>query len=396
HNLPVAVQATGHGVALPADGALLVSTRRMTEVRVDIMSATALVGAGAQWTQVIDEAARHGLAPLNGSAPFVGAVGYTLGGGIGVLSRRYGYAADHVRRLEVVTPDGTPRTASAEENPDLFWALRGGRANFGIVTAMVIDLLPVTKLYGGGLYFAGELTRDVLHAYRTWAPRVPDEMTTSVALFPYPDEPSIPEPIRGRFTVHVRVAYLGEAGEGAELVRPLRDVGERLLDTVGMMPYSDVGSIHGDIPEPAPTCNQSTHLRELDREAMETLLAFAEPAADPLFAVEIRHLGGALARQPTSPSAVPRTNAAFQLYAVSMLLPEQEANIHAAQGNLMKAMAPWDTGRKALNFLSGTTNTSIEAVRRAYDDESYQRLRELKTVYDPYNRFRVNHNIPPL
>jgi len=212
--LAVAVQATGHGVSVPADGAVLVNTNRMTGVVVDPSTRTARVEAGARWERVLPLAARYGLAPLNGSSPHVGAVGYTLGGGIGLLGRRYGYAADHVRWLDVVTADGRLRRVSADADPELFFALRGGKGNFGVVVSMEIELMPVSRLYGGGLYFPGESTADALHVWCEWTRTVPDSMASSVMLIRYPGDPAEPEPLRDRFVTHLRVAWSGAPEEG--------------------------------------------------------------------------------------------------------------------------------------------------------------------------------------
>ncbi|WP_205855881.1 FAD-binding oxidoreductase, partial [Phytoactinopolyspora endophytica] len=225
HGLGVAVQATGHGVALPADDdALLISTRRMDGHDIDPERRTVRLEAGVLWRDVITTAARYGLAPLNGSAPFVGAVSYTLGGGIGVLARRYGYAADHVRSIEVITADGRLRTASEEENPDLFWALRGGKGNFGVVTSLEADLVEVSQLYGGGLFFPAESVREVLHLYRTWVMDVPDELSSSFFMMEWPDAPDVREELRGRFVLHVRLSYVGSPEDGARFIKPLREI----------------------------------------------------------------------------------------------------------------------------------------------------------------------------
>lgn len=395
HGLPVAVEATGHGASVPADGALLITTRRMTGLRVDPVARTARFEAGVLWGQVIGEAAPHGLAPLNGSAPFVGAVSYTLGGGLGPLGRRYGYAADHVRRIDVVTADGRLRTVSATEEPDLFWALRGGKGNFGVVTALEVDLMPVSRLHGGGLYFSAEATRDILHAYRAWTADLPDEMSSSVALIPFPDVPEVAEPLRGRFAAHVRVIFLGDAAEGERLVQPLRDVAPRLLDTVREMPYSQVASIHNDPPDPGSYYINSLLLRELDHDAVEAVLKIAGPDAGGQVVVELRHLGGALARPPKVPNAVAHRDAAFHLYAASELTPEHDQAVRDAHAHLVETMRPWSTGHRMLNFMAGVANSTPEHVRTAYTGTAYARLVELKTRYDPHNMFRVNHNIPP-
>ncbi|WP_307718370.1 FAD-binding oxidoreductase, partial [Streptomyces sp. JHA26] len=176
---PVAVMGTGHGLSCALDGGLLITTRRMAGVRVDAEACSAWLEAGVSWGQVVSEAARFGLAPLNGSAPHVGAVSYVLGGGLPLLGRTFGYAADRVRRMEVVTADGRLRTVTPEADPDLFFALLGGRDNFGVVTGLEIGLVPVTRIYGGGLYFGAEHVEEVLSVWRAWTDSVPDTMNSS-------------------------------------------------------------------------------------------------------------------------------------------------------------------------------------------------------------------------
>jgi FAD/FMN-containing dehydrogenase len=395
HNLPVAVQATGHGPSVPADGALLLSTRRMTGVRVDPLTWTARVAAGVQWEQVIREAATHGLAPLNGSSPLVGVVGYTLGGGIGPLARAYGYAADRVRQIEVVTADGQPRRATAEQHPDLFWALRGGKGNFGVVTSIEFDLVPVSRLYGGGLFFPGERAAEVLHAYREWTRDIPDAMTSSVALNRFPPSPEVPAPLRGRFAAHVRIAYLGTPGEGERLVGPLRAVAPTILDTVADMPYTDMASIHSDPTEPLPAYERSLMLADVGPDTVDTVVKLAGPDSDgaPMM-VEVRHLGGALSRPPLVPSAVGNRDAGYLFFALTAAPPDRADKATADIDRLIDAMTPWGTGQSYLNF-TGVLDATPERTRRAYDPESYERLAAIKTTYDPHNLFRINHNIPP-
>jgi FAD/FMN-containing dehydrogenase len=268
HGLPVAVKATGHGLAVPASGGVLISTRRMTGVQVDKDARSASLEAGARWDQVIGECVPHGLAPLSGSAPHVGAVGYTLGGGLGLLSRRYGYAADSVRSMDVVTPDGRLRHVTADSEPDLFWALRGGRDNFGVVTKLEVDLVPVARLYGGGLYFAGDRAASILDTYLTWTGAAPEEMTSSLALMRFPDLPAIPEPIRGRYVAHIRIAYAGDHAEGEQPLAPLRAAGPRLLETIRDMPYAESGSIHNDPVNPVATYSTNVLLSTVDSSVL--------------------------------------------------------------------------------------------------------------------------------
>ena len=209
HGLPVAVRATGHGTIPGADGGVLIDTRAMSAVTVDPARRTATIGAGATWAPVLAACAPLGLAPLCGSAPGVGAVSYTLGGGLGPIGRRYGYSADRVRRLRVVTATGEPREVTADTEPELFWAIRGGGGNFGVTTELEIDLMPVPRLYGGGLFFPGQAAPELLAAFGRCTAVAPDELSLSIAFITFPDIDPVPAPLRGRFVAHLRVAYLG-------------------------------------------------------------------------------------------------------------------------------------------------------------------------------------------
>ncbi|MEV4615223.1 FAD-binding oxidoreductase [Kitasatospora sp. NPDC049258] len=392
--LGVAVQATGHGVSVPTDGHLVISTARMKGLRIDPVARTAWFEAGVRWHEVIAAAAPHGLAPLSGSNPDVGAVGYTLGGGIGLLGRRYGYAADHVRRLDLVTADGRPRAVDAEREPELFWALRGGKDNFGVVTAMEIDLVPLTGLFGGGLYFPGESAAAALHGWAAWTRTVPEEMSSSIQLIRYPDLPVLPEPLRGRFVAHVRIAWCGERAEGERWVRPLRELGPTLIDSLRELPYQEVGSIHHEPPMPAAAYDRNTALRELDAEAVDLLLELAGPAADAPVILELRHHGGAYARGPRVANAVGGRDAGYMLFSTFLLEFAPLAAVREVHAVLHDKLAPWSTGGSFVNFL-GIDDTTPELVRACYPPEDYRRLAALKAAYDPGNLFRVNYNIPP-
>jgi hypothetical protein len=393
HGLPVAIQATGHGVSIPADGAVLINTSRMAGVRVDPAARTARVEAGVRSRKLVHEATAHDLAPLNGSAPDVGVVSYTLGGGVAMLGRRYGYAADHVRELDVVTADGQLRTVSAQREPDLFWALRGGKGNFGVVVSMEIDLVPVARLYGGGLWFDAAHAPAALHAYADWVASVPDAMGSSVLLIRLPDLPAVPPALRGRYIAHVRIAYAGSAEDGARWVEPLLRAAPAFRDTVRDMPYREVGTIHDEPTTPVPFYARNTALARLDRDAVAALLRVAGPDAGAPYLVELRHLGGALGRPGPAPSAVGRRDGQFSLYSGSVVAPGGLGAARVAHRGLHDALRPWSTGGVCLNFLSGPDVTA-EELSSAYTPEVYARLRELKRRYDPDNLFRVNHNLP--
>jgi FAD/FMN-containing dehydrogenase len=390
-DLPVAVQATGHAYTPPADGALLVSTREMSGITIDAEARTARVEAGVRSGSLIAAAAAHGLAPINGASPTVGTVGFTLGGGLGPLGRSYGYAADNVRSLEIVTADGSLLTASPSD--ELFWGVRGSRGNLGVVTALVTDLVPVTRLYGGGLFFDAASTVRVLEVYREWVTTVPDSMSTSFAFLRLPPLEVIPEPLRGKFVLHVRIAYTGADGEA--LVRPLRAAATPVIDAVGEMPYTEVGTIHNDPTEPAPFVEKSALLREFSSETLKVLLDLAGPDVEaPLTIVELRQLGGALARRPERPSAVGFRGAAFSVFVGTAGLPELIEPAHECHAQLVDALSPWRVGGPYVCFLSGT-DTDPSVVATAYEPADYARLQALKSTFDPTNLFKINHNIPP-
>lgn len=395
HRLPVSVQAGGHGLPHAAAGGVLVSTRRMTGLHIDARARTARVGAGVSWGRVIEEAAPHGLAPLSGSHPGVCAVSYVLGGGLGLMARRYGYACDHVRSLDVVTADGRLLTATAHSEPDLFWALRGGGGNFGVVTGMEIDLFPVSHLYGGRLVFGTDLVEDAVNAFSRWADGVPEEMTAALKLVPVPDLAEIPPLFRGKFLAMVLIGYIGDAAEAERLIAPLRAVGPRLVESLGPVPYTQSGTIHDEPDEPHILYGNSFMLSGLDAEAVKAVLASVGADCPVSVMTEIRQLGGALSREPAVPSAVGHRSAAFALRVISSLEDvgiEDARPVHRA---LDEALSPWTVGR-SLNFVHTEGDKPSEAqVRSLYTDRDFDRLARVKAHYDPDNAFRFNFNIPP-
>jgi FAD/FMN-containing dehydrogenase len=323
-------------------------------------------------------------------------VSYTLGGGLGPFGRKYGYAADHVTAIEVVTADGRLRRVSADSEPDLFWALRGGKGNFGVVVAIEFDLFPIRSFYGGGIFFPGELSGKVLHLFREWAAEAPEEMSGSVGLLHLPPLPSVPEPLQDRFVAHLRIAHLGDPAEGERLVAPFRALGTPIIDGVGEMPYSSVAAVHNDPVDPLPLVEHGALLRELPAEAVDEFLRLAGPdTASPLALAEIRHMGGALARSPAIPNAVGnRDTTLFSVFLAAAGGPADAAALHGYEQTLINAMRPWSTGRRYLNFMFAD-DAEPQTAALAWSEQHYPRLREIKRRYDPANLFRINHNIPP-
>jgi FAD/FMN-containing dehydrogenase len=364
----------------------------MTGVRVNAEAGTAWAAAGTRWEQVIHEAAPAGLAPLSGSFPGLGVVSYTLGGGLSLLSRRYGYAADHVRSLDVVTADGRLRLVTEDSEPDLFWALRGGRDNFGVVTGIEVDLVPISRIYGGTLQFAGELAATVFTTYLEWTATLPDEMSSSIAQISFPDIPALPEELRGRQIVQIRIAYAADDLRiGAQLVAPLRAIGPT-TDTLGELPFTEAGTIYNDPPVPGSYETSTLMLGRLDTTAVSAILAVAAPDSLPHI-IELRHLGGRLAQPPAVANAVGNRDAEYLFTMISRLERADITDIRPAHRRMSEAIAPWSTGGRLLNFMNG--ENAAQEVPSAYGAKDYQRLTEVKAIYDPGNTFRLNHNIPP-
>ncbi|HEV7627876.1 MAG TPA: FAD-binding oxidoreductase [Streptomyces sp.] len=396
HQLPLAVQATGHGLASPVESGVLVSTRRMKGVRVDAAARTAWIEAGVRWGQVVEEAARFGLAPLSGSGPGVGAVSYTLSGGIGLLARQYGYAADHVRGIGIVTADARLRHVTPEREPDLFWALRGGGGNFGVVTGLEISLVPVERFYGGQLIYDGTLAEEVLQGWREWTATVPEELTSSVTLLAYPDLPVLPDHLRGRYVAQVQVAYNGTESEGERLVGPLRAIGPRLSDSLRTLPYTESANVYSEPDQPHAYQGGNVLLGERlpDQAALRSVLELTGPDAPVMTVTSLRHMGGALAREPAVPNALGRRDAGWLLVVLSVTEGADDDALGAVQElheKVFETVAPWTVGSN-LNFRYGQPDRArYGGVRAAHDPDDQRRLAGLKALLDPVDLFRFHH-----
>ena len=282
---------------------------------------------------MIDAAVPHGLAPLSGSSSGVGVVGYTLGGGMGHLARRHGFAADHVRAVELVAADGELRRLTAESDPELFWAVRGGQGRFGIATAVEFDLVPLPEFFGGAMVFGPAAVEPVLRAFAAWAPTLPEEVTTSVALLRLPPLEEVPPPLRGVVSLALRFGFAGPAAGGEALLAPMRGVATPLMDSVGPMSYAAVDGIHMDPTEPMPAVMRGGLLHSMPDELVDTLLGVAGPDVEvPLAMVELRLMGGALGRPAEVPNAVAGREGAFSLSVVAPAPPPLVATAHAVTG----------------------------------------------------------------
>ena len=384
--LRVAPQGTGHAAAPLGDlaGTVLLRTSRLRGVTVDPEARVARAEAGTIWIEVVEAAAEHGLAALAGSSPDVGVVGYTLGGGLSWLARKHGIGANRVRAVELVTADGRLVRADHEHEPDLFWAVRGGGGAFGVVTAIELELFPVSEVYAGILWFPIERAREVLRAWREWTDTVPDEMTSVGRLLQFPPIPDIPEPVRGKSFAVVQTIYCGDAADGAKLVEPLRALGPE-MDTVMTIPARELSHLHMDPPEPVPAAGDGGLLTDVDDDLIDAVVDGT--VGGPLISVELRHLGGAVARPRPEHGALAAFEAPFLLFAVGMApTPEALEAVEASSASLRDAIAPWEAEHTYMNF----AETRRDA-RTLFTEHAYARLRRIKATVDPDDVIRSNH-----
>jgi FAD/FMN-containing dehydrogenase len=389
--LRIAPQGTGHN-ALPLGSlahTVLLKTERMRGVEIDAAAERARVEAGVLWAEVTEAAAEHGLAGLSGSSPDVGVVGYTLGGGVSWLGRRYGLAANSVTAVELVNAEGELVRADAEHHADLFWALRGGGGSFGVVTALEFTLYPIAKVHAGVLFFPLERGAEVLRAWRRWVDTVPDEVTSVGRCLHFPPLPVLPEHLRGSsFVVVEAVSLLGEDATD-ELLRPLRDLGPA-MDTFATIPATELKHLHMDPDHPVPGRGDGMLLSDFNDAAIDALVGIAGAGArSPLLSVEVRHAGGALARKAPGAGALASIEGKFLLFAVGMSpTPEVGAAVTAHVELVQNALAAWDSGRMYLNFAE-----KRQRGERLFGDLTYRRLQTVKAAVDPDDVFRSNHPV---
>ncbi|GAB3748125.1 FAD-binding oxidoreductase [Nocardiopsis nanhaiensis] len=394
--LTVAAQRTGHGHGAGMRGGIVVDTRNLSQVQVDPERRTARAGAGATWQDVIDAAAAYGLAPLSGSAPGVGAVSYTLGGGLSLMARRYGYAADHVRGIDLVTADGCHRRVDADSDRDLFWALRGGGSSFGLVTAMEFDLFPVARLYGGSLFLDATDHPDVLEAWLRWAEGTPGELTSGVSALVYPDVAGVPEPMRGRLIVQVSLAWSGPPADGPPVVAPLRTAAPVLMDTLRELPYTESGTVFDEHDDQAGFRGEALLVDTVAPGALTELARLVAAERPFMSVVWLRQLGGALARPPEVPNAVGHRTAAHALSVLTFTGTDgtgETAAMAELRAEVAELFAPHTLGRSANLSFGPVTGDEVGAM---YEPETLRRLSQIRDRVDPHRRIHSNRPLPPV
>jgi FAD/FMN-containing dehydrogenase len=384
--LVLSVRGGGHNVGgfAVCDDGLVIDLSSMRAVTVDPARRIASAQGGALWKDVDAATHVHGLATTGGVISSTGVGGLTLGGGLGWLMRSYGLACDNLVAVEIVTADGTVRRASATENMDLFWAVRGGGGNFGVVTTFEYRLHPVSTMYGGMLVYPVARAREVLRLYRDLAAKAPDELTMFAGLMSAPD---------GTPIVAVLVGYNGPASAGEAAIKPLRDLGP-VADQVSTLPYPALNSMLDEgFPHGLHVYWRSDFLKALPDEAIDTLCERFSSVTSPLSALLIEQFGGAVARVPAADSAFAQRGALFNLAVIARWTDPATAGSHVDWARRSsEAMRPFASGGVYVNYLG---DEGEERIRAAYGAEKYAKLVAIKKQYDPTNLFRLNQNIKP-
>ena len=394
--LRVAPQSTGHNARPLAeqglDDVVIVRTSQMNAVVADPARGIVRVEGGAIWEPAVLAASAYGKAVLHGSSPDVGIAGYSLGGGIGWYARKLGLAANSLTAVEVVIGDGTLVRADATQNAELFWALRGGGGNLGVVTALEFRMYDIPSAYAGLLMWDLADVEPVLRAWADWAPDAPEEVTTSFRVLRFPPIPDVPPFLAGRQVAMIDGAVLGSDEHGAALIAHLRALKPE-LDTFTRMPAKALDRLHLDPEGGAPAVSDSSMLAGLPGAAIDAWLAEVGPGSTTsLNLVELRQLGGALARPHEGGGVLSHLDGAFATLNLAMApLPEMAAQGHADALRVTAALAPWSSGAQYLNFAENPTDA-----KAGYRPEAWRQLVGIRSAVDPHGVFVANHRVPRL
>jgi hypothetical protein len=390
NDMKVTAQGTGHGaVAMGTlEDTILIKTERMRGIQVNGDSAR--IEAGVLAEEIGGAAAEKGKSFLPGTSPNVGVTGYTLGGGLSWLGRKYGWACNSVTSVELVAADGEPRTVDAISDPDLFWALRGGGGGYAIVTALHVNLFPVAEAYAGGLLFPPEATEDGLRRYRDWTAQVPDEVGSQVRMLNLPPIPDIPEEIRGKKWFAIMACCIGSKEDGEKLIAPLREIGEPAMDAFDQIPAPALTRIAMDPEPPVPGLGHHATINELPDEALDAFVEAAGPETDSsLLLAELRHLGGALQRAPENAGALDKLDAEYVMLGIGMLMdPAMREPIEGQLDKLHDALGPWAADGGYYNYAERPCD--VEAI---LPEETCKRLSQVKRSWDPDNLIVANHSV---
>ena len=396
--LEVAVRGGGHSIPgfSGVDGGVVIDLSLMRGVLVDPIGKRAIVQGGATWRDVDLETQAHGLATTGGLVSTTGVGGFTLGGGIGWLMRRYGLACDNVIAADLVTADGEFVRASATDNPDLLWALCGGGGNFGVVTSFEFSLHQVGPTVAGGVvFYSGDDAEKVLRAWREWLPSAPEELTTLVNLSTAPPAPFLPESAHGKRFAAIAGVYAGPVEAGLEAWAPLRAIAEPVADLIGPIPYVGMqGLLDALHPKGDGNYFKSHHMTDLPDEAIDALVAGHQAVTSPQNEIHVHDLRGAVARGPANGSAFPHRDAPYVLNVIGKWPAGTQGDAHIEWArDVVESMEKFGTGSAYVNFLGDPEDT--DRLRSAYGPETYDRLVAIKDKWDPENVFHLNQNIRP-
>ncbi len=393
HGLPLAVRSGGHSLAgySTVDDGLILDLSGLKRISIDPESRTAWAQGGVLAGEYANAAQQYGLATSMGDSGTVGISGLTTGGGIGWHVRKQGLTIDNLLAAEIVTADGRIVNASATENPDLFWALRGGGGNFGIVTGFQYRLHPVGTILGGAI--ALPPTKDVIRNFFEFASQAPDELTMIAHLMKAPPAPFIPEEAVGQLMFVVMVSYSGDLDEGERVIAPLRALAEPIVDIISPMPYTAMFQLTAEGTLPARATIRSGFFPSLEDSMIDTLLEYGAQEFPSMGFAQIRVLGGQMARVGIYETAFVHRDAAMMLSVIDHWEdPEEDAAHHAWVNAQWKALEGYRSG-VYVNFLE---DEGPQRTREAYSAETYARLGKIKRYYDPTNLFRLNQNIQPV
>ena len=395
NDLTIAVRGGGHSVAgfSTVDDGIVIDLSTMNGVRIDAAAGRATVGGGAVWADVDHETQAQGLATTGGLVSTTGVAGFTLGGGIGWLMRKYGLACDNLVGADVVTADGKLVHASPTENSDLLWGLRGGGGNFGIVTQFELELHSVGPMvYAGPIFYSADADEDLLRLFRDWAPGASDDVTAILNLTTAPPLPVIPEAWHGQKVAAFIATSAGPIEEGEGHVGEFRTVAEPVADLLGPMPYQVIQTLIDPLwPKGIQSYFKATNLARLDDELIGRLCELHRTAPGPQCEIHVHQMGGAIARVGEGETAFAERSMPFLLNAVTGWHDPAQADAHVEWArDVIAAASDASTGRAYVNFLGDS-----DAARSSYGDETYARLVALKNEYDPTNVFRLNQNIEP-
>jgi FAD/FMN-containing dehydrogenase len=395
--LQVAVRGGAHSIAgfSTSDGGVVIDTSPMQGIRVDPAGRRAVAQPGLTWSAFDHETQAFGLAVTGGLVSSTGIAGFTLGGGIGWLLRKHGLTCDNLLSADLVTADGQLVTASEQEHPELFWALRGGGGNFGVVTSLEYRLHPVGPLvFAGPVFYSAADAAGVLRGWRDLTATLPDELTTVANILVAPPVPFLPEAVHGQAVVAILGVYAGPVEDGERAAQPLRTLAEPVADLMGPMPYTAMQSLLDPLwPAGAQNYFTSALLDRLDDDAIDTLLAQHAAGQAPVRELHLHHGGGAMARVPADATAFAHRSVPYVLNIIARSPDRAGFEEHAGWARAThQAMDPWSTGGAYVNF---TSDPAEDRIRASYPPDTYARLVAVKERYDPTNLFRLNQNIRP-